>query len=64
VVGAGAGAYAGHEIEKNMNRGVSYQVRVRMHDGTVRTFHEAAQPPYGIGQKVRVGERGILAPAG
>jgi outer membrane lipoprotein SlyB len=64
VVGAGAGAYAGHEIEKNMNRGVSYQVRVRMHDGTVRTFHEAAQPPYSIGQKVRVGERGIVAPAG
>lgn len=64
VVGAGAGAYAGHEIEKNVNKRVSYQVRVRMDDGTLRTFYEAAQPAYNIGQKVRVGERGIVAPAG
>jgi hypothetical protein len=47
-----------------MNRGLSYQVQVRMDDGTVRTFHEPAQPPYGVGQKVRVGERGVLGPAG
>jgi outer membrane lipoprotein SlyB len=64
VVGAGAGAYAGHEIEKNVNQRVGYQIRVRMEDGTLRTFHEAAQPSYTIGQKVRVGERGIIAPAG
>lgn len=64
VVGAGAGAYAGHEIEKNVNRRVNYQVRVRMEDGTLRTFYEAAHPAYSIGQKVRVDERGIVAPAG
>jgi outer membrane lipoprotein SlyB len=61
VVGAGAGAYAGHEVEKNMNKAVSYQVRVRMNDGTLRTFHEAAQPALAIGQKVRVTERGVVA---
>ena len=64
VVGAGAGAYAGHEIEKNVNRRVNYQVRVRMEDGTLRTFYESAHPAYSIGQKVRVDERGIVAPAG
>lgn len=64
VVGAGAGAFAGHEIEKNVNKRVSYQVRVRMDDGTLRTFYEAGQPSYSIGQIVRVGERGIVAPPG
>jgi len=61
VVGAGAGAYAGHEIEKNVKKSVSYQVRVRMGDGTIRTYYERAQPAYAIGQKVRVTEQGIVA---
>jgi outer membrane lipoprotein SlyB len=60
-VGAGAGAYAGHEIEKNMKKSVSYQVRVRMNDGTYRTFHESAQPALAVGQKVRVTEQGIIS---
>lgn len=61
VVGAGAGAYAGHEIEKNVSKSVSYQVRVRMNDGSIRTFHEQAQPALAIGQKVRVTGQGIIA---
>ena len=61
VVGAGAGAYAGNEIEKNMKDSVTYQIRVRMNDGTIRTVHEPAQPAVTIGQKVRITERGIVA---
>jgi outer membrane lipoprotein SlyB len=61
VVGAGAGAYAGHEVEKNMNRSVSYQIRVRMDDGTYRTFHERAQPALSVGQKVRVTDGRLVA---
>lgn len=61
VVGAGAGAYAGNEIEKNTRTSVSYQVRVRMDDGNVRTFYERSQPALGIGQKVRVNGREIVA---
>lgn len=61
VVGAGAGAYAGHEIEKSVNNTVSYQVRVRMNDGTYRTLNQRAQPAWQVGQKVRVNERGIIA---
>lgn len=61
VVGAGAGAYAGHEIEKNVKKSVSYQVRVRMNDGTYRTFYEQSQPALAIGQKVRASDQGIIA---
>lgn len=61
VVGAGAGAYAGHEIEKSMKKSVSYEMRVRMNDGSYRTFHESTQPAFAIGQKVRVTEQGIVS---
>jgi outer membrane lipoprotein SlyB len=61
VVGAGAGAYAGHEIEKNMNKSLSYQVRVRMNDGSIRTFYERTQPAWSVGQKVRVADNRIVA---
>ena len=61
VIGLGAGAYAGHEIEKNTNKSVSYQVRVRMNDGTHRVFYERAQPALAVGQKVRVTNSGVIA---
>jgi outer membrane lipoprotein SlyB len=61
VVGAGAGAYAGNEIEKSSKTSVSYQVRVRMNDGSIRTFYERSQPGLAIGQKVRVNGRDIVA---
>lgn len=53
VVGVGAGAYAGNEVEKNMKKNVSYEIRVRMDDSSYRTFH-AAQPDVGVGQRVKV----------
>lgn len=62
VVGAGAGAYAGNEIEKNMKRNVSYEIRVRMDDQTVRTFR-SSQPDAGVGQRVNVRD-GRLVVAG
>jgi outer membrane lipoprotein SlyB len=62
VVGAGAGAYAGHELEKNMKKNVSYEIRVRMDDNSYRTFH-AAQPDIGVGQRVKVRD-GQLMDAG
>jgi outer membrane lipoprotein SlyB len=62
VVGAGAGAYAGHELEKNMNRSVTYEIRVRMNDRSIRTFH-SDHPDVGVGQRVTVRD-GRLAVAG
>lgn len=55
---------AGHEIEKGMNKSVSYQVRVRMNDmndGTYRTFYGRSQPALAVGQKARVTSKGVVA---
>lgn len=60
VVGAGAGAYAGHEIEKNMKRGANYEIRVRMDDRSLRTFH-SEQPGVGAGQRVNVRDGRLVA---
>lgn len=62
VVGAGAGAYAGHEVEKTMKKNVSYEIRVRMDDNTYRSF-QSARPDVGVGQRVRVRD-GQLVSAG
>lgn len=62
VVGAGAGAYAGHEVEKNMKKNVSYEIRVRMDDNSYRSF-QSAQPDVGVGQRVKVRD-GQLVSAG
>jgi len=61
VVGAGAGAFTGNEIEKNVNKSLSYQVKVRMNDGTVRTLYERSQPAFDVGQRVRVTNNGIVS---
>ena len=58
VVGAGAGAIAGYQLETAAVTVVSYQVRVRMSDGSTRTFYERAEPGYAIGETVRVPARG------
>ncbi|MEN9783319.1 MAG: hypothetical protein RJA24_662 [Pseudomonadota bacterium] len=62
VVGAGAGAYAGHEIEKNLKRSTTYEIRVRMDDRSTRTFH-SDNPDVGVGQRITVRD-GRLAVAG
>lgn len=54
VAGAVGGGYAGNEIEKRSRATTSYQVRVRMEDGDVRTFPFAQQPGWSIGDRVRV----------
>ena len=53
-LGAVAGDYAGHEIEKNARKSVRYEIHVRMNDGTSRTLYERTLPALMIGQKVRV----------
>lgn len=43
ILGAAGGAYAGHQVEKNVRATTSYQTVVRMDDGSKRTFQEPAQ---------------------
>lgn len=53
VVGAGAGAFAGHEIEKNMDKRVNYEVHIRMEDNSVRVFN-MPDPVVAVGQRVKI----------
>jgi outer membrane lipoprotein SlyB len=54
VAGAVGGGYAGNEVEKRTHTSTSYEVRVRMEDGTIRTFTPAGQPDWRAGDRVRV----------
>lgn len=54
VAGAVGGGYAGNEVEKRSRATTSYQVRVRMDDGSTRTFPYAGQPGWSAGDRVRV----------
>jgi len=61
VVGAGAGAYAGHEIEKRTKSTESYNVAVRMDDGSTRSFDYDSEPAFRAGDKVKVVEGRLIA---
>lgn len=61
VVGAGAGAYAGHQIEKRAKSTETYSVAVRMDDGSTRSFNYENEPAFRAGDKVKVVE-GALVP--
>ena len=53
VVGTNASTYTGHELEKNMNKNLQYEIRVRMDDQSLRTF-AATKAELGEGQRVRI----------
>lgn len=54
VIGAVGGAVAGHEVEKRVKTTKEYQVSVRMEDGSTRSFTFASDPPYVVGDKIKV----------
>jgi outer membrane lipoprotein SlyB len=54
IVGAGAGAYAGHEVEKNRNRKAYWSVAVRLDNGKKRTFTFGNQPTFRDGDRVKL----------
>ena len=59
VAGAAGGAYAGHEIEKNMNKSTYFRVTVRMNNGGVRTITQKTDPGFKSGDSVKI-ENGTL----
>lgn len=61
VAGAAGGAYAGHQIEKNMNRIRRWDVVVRMDDGGSRTFSYNSEPSFRGGDKVKVVDGSLVA---
>ncbi|MBK5104245.1 MAG: glycine zipper 2TM domain-containing protein [Burkholderiales bacterium] len=54
VVGAVGGALAGNEVEKRVKTTRSYEVTVRMNDGSSRVISEASAPSWRTGDKVRI----------
>jgi outer membrane lipoprotein SlyB len=54
VAGAVGGGYAGNEVEKRTRTNTGYEVRVRMEDGSIRTFTPAGQPDWRAGDRVRI----------
>jgi outer membrane lipoprotein SlyB len=61
VAGAAGGAYAGHQIEKNMKASTRYDVIVHMDDGSVRSFSYDTQPAFQAGAKVKVVNGSLVA---
>lgn len=57
----GAGGFAGNEIERNMNTPITYQVRVRMNDGSHRNHYQATPPKFSVGQRVRLSDGHLAA---
>jgi outer membrane lipoprotein SlyB len=54
VAGAVGGAVMGNQVEGNMKATHSYEIRVRLDDGTLRTFHQHSAPQWRNGDRVRV----------
>jgi outer membrane lipoprotein SlyB len=54
VAGAVGGAVVGNQVEGNMKANHSYEIRVRLDDGTLRTFHQQSVPRWRTGDRVRV----------
>jgi outer membrane lipoprotein SlyB len=54
VAGAVGGAVVGNQVEGNMKAEVSYEIRVRLDDGSLRTFHQRSAPPWRTGDRVRI----------
>ena len=54
ILGAIGGGFAGHQVEKNVRTVKSYEVQVRMEDGSLRSIPSATQPNWRSGDRVRV----------
>ena len=54
VAGAVGGAVAGNQVEGNMKANHSYEIKVRLDDGSARTFHQHSAPGWRTGDRVKI----------
>ncbi len=54
ILGAIGGGFAGHQAEKSYRTVKSYEVMVRMEDGSLRSIPSATQPNWRAGDRVKV----------
>lgn len=60
IVGAVGGAFAGHQTEKYVRSEKSQQVTVRFEDGSTRTFSQADNSRWQVGDHVRLSNGNLL----
>ncbi|MGP1609613.1 MAG: glycine zipper 2TM domain-containing protein [Burkholderiales bacterium] len=60
LLGGVGGAFAGHSIEKSINRHTAYRVTVRMDDGSYRTISQSHAPAIPVGSKVRLSNGSLV----
>jgi len=54
AAGAIGGAVVGNQVEGNMKATTSYEIKVRLDDGSVRTFRQSKAPQWRSGDRVRI----------
>jgi len=54
ILGAGAGAYAGNQIEKNAKKKTYWVVAVRLDNGSRQSITSGAQPAFKQGDRVKI----------
>jgi outer membrane lipoprotein SlyB len=54
VAGAAGGAYAGHQVEKQVRGTKRWEITVRMDSGALRTVPMDSEPVWRAGDRVRV----------
>jgi len=57
VGGAAAGGFVGNEVQKKVTSKTVWVTRVRMKDGSVRTFEQESQPSWGAGGVVKATDK-------
>ena len=58
IAGAGVGAYAGNEVEKNSKKKTYWAVTLRMDDGSTRNFTYTNKPAVHEGERVKLVDGG------
>jgi outer membrane lipoprotein SlyB len=61
VGGAVAGGFAGNEVQKHVTSKQVWVTKVKMKDGSVRTFEQAAKPNWVAGSHVKVQDNKTLS---
>jgi outer membrane lipoprotein SlyB len=61
IAGAAGGAFVGNEVEKKARAQSSYDIRVRLDDGTETTVTEATEPRLAVGAAVKIVDGNVVA---
>ncbi len=54
IIGAGAGAYAGNQVEKNSKKKTYWVVSVKLDNGTHKSISSSSQPAFKQGDRVKI----------